>query len=90
MNKELVIAVAENYVLTQMSSSLDIEGDAYFWSYPKGDAEVDFQLMSRRTIIPIEVNILSNKNTRIQDGSYTFIPLCMAWKLHMYLEHLDP
>ena len=48
-------AVAENYVLTQMSSSLDIEGDTYFWANPKGDAEVDFQLMRGMSIIPVEV-----------------------------------
>lgn len=48
-------AVAENYVLAQMSSSLDLEGDTYFWTNPKGDAEVDFQLMRGMTVIPVEV-----------------------------------
>ena len=48
-------AVAENYVLTQISSSLDLEGDTYFWTNPKGDAEVDFQLMRGMSIIPVEV-----------------------------------
>lgn len=48
-------AVAENYVLIQMSSSLGIEGDTYFWTNPKGDAEIDFQLMRSMTIVPVEV-----------------------------------
>ena len=104
-------AVAENYVLTQMSSSLDMEGDTYFWTNPKGDAEVDFQLMRGMSIIPVEVKsgeigrlqslatytkqyspkevlVISNRNTRIHRGGYTFIPLYMAWKLWMYLDCL--
>ena len=104
-------AIAENYVLTQISSSLGIEGDTYFWTNPNGDAEVDFQLMRGMAIIPVEVKsgelgkmaslkvytekyspkevlVLSDKNTRIHKGGYTFIPLYMAWKLEMYLEHL--
>ncbi len=104
-------AIAENYVLTQMSSSLDMEGDAYFWANPKGDAEVDFQLMRAMAVIPLEVKsgdvgrlksletycgryspkevlVISIRNTRINKGGYTFIPLYMAWKLGMYLEHL--
>ena len=48
-------AVAENYVLTQMSSSLGIEGDMYFWANPKGEAEVDFQLIRGMKVIPVEV-----------------------------------
>ena len=105
-------AVAENYVLTQMSSSLGMEGDTYFWTNPKGDAEIDFQLLRGMTIVPIEVKsgevgrmrsleiyceryspkevlVLSNRNTRIHTGGYTFIPLCMAWKLNMYLDFLN-
>lgn len=104
-------AVAENYALTQMSSSLGMEGDVYFWANPKGDAEVDFQLMRGMDIIPVEVKsgevgrlqsletycgryspkevlVLSNRNTRIHRGGYTFVPLCMVWKLEMYLKHL--
>ena len=48
-------AIAENYVLTQMSSALDMEGDTYFWANPKGDAEVDFQLTRGMEVIPVEV-----------------------------------
>ena len=104
-------AVAENYVLAQMSSALGLEGDTYFWTNPKGDAEIDFQLMRGMSVIPVEVKsgeigrmasletycakyspkevlVLSNRNTRIHRGGYTFIPLFMAWKLGMYLEHL--
>ena len=104
-------AVAENYVLTQMSSALDLEGDTYFWTNSKGDAEVDFQLMRGMHIIPIEVKsgdvgrlrsletycgryspkevlVFSNRNTRINRGGYTFVPLYMVWKLGMYLKHL--
>ena len=104
-------AVAENYVLTQMSSSLDMEGDTFFWSNQKGEAEIDFQLTRGMTVIPVEVKsgevgrmrsletyckryapkavlVISNRNTRINKGGYSFIPLCMAWKLGMYLEHL--
>ena len=104
-------AVADNYVLTQMSSSLDMEGDTYFWTNPRGDAEVDFQLLRGMTVIPVEVKsgevsrmrsletycgkylpkevlVISGRNTRIHKGGYTFIPLYMAWKLGMYLEHL--
>ncbi|MBE6528739.1 MAG: ATP-binding protein [Thermoplasmata archaeon] len=104
-------AVAENYILTQMSSALDIEGDTYFWTNSKGDAEVDFELLRGMTLVPVEVKsgevgrlksletycgryspkevlVFSNRNTRINKGGYTFIPLYMAWKLEMYLENL--
>ncbi len=104
-------AVAENYFLTQMSSSLDREGDTYFWANPKGQAEVDFQLTRGMAVIPVEVKsgevgrlksletyceryspkevlVVSERNTRIHKEGYTFVPLYMAWKLGMYLEHL--
>ena len=104
-------AVAENYVLTQMSSALDMEGDTYFWANPKGDAEVDFQLLRGMEIVPVEVKsgdvgrlrslevycgryspkevlVISGRNTLIHKGGYTFVPLCMVWKLGIYLEHL--
>ncbi len=48
-------AVAENYVLNQLDYALDGDGDAYYWTNPKGAAEVDFQVTVGRDPVPVEV-----------------------------------
>ena len=104
-------ALAENYALNQMTSSLDIEGDAFFWANRKGDAEVDFQIRLGSDLVPVEVKsgkvgrpvslevycdryapkaalVLSRKNVKLGKDGFSFVPLCMAWKVKAYLEAL--
>ena len=57
-------AIAENFVLNELTYALDLGDDAFYWANGKGSAEVDFLVTFGLDPVPVEVK--SGKVGRIQ------------------------
>ncbi len=60
--KEYNGALVENYVCTELVKLF--QKDIHYWTYERGNAEVDFIFQHNDKIIPIEVKSGTNKNTQ--------------------------
>lgn len=52
---EMKGAIAENFVLNELKTTMYDKTDFYYWRNPKGDAEIDFLITVGDKVIPIEV-----------------------------------
>jgi uncharacterized protein len=60
--KEYNGALVENYVCTELVKLF--QKDIHYWTYERGNAEVDFIFQYNDKIIPVEVKSGTNKNTQ--------------------------